>query len=80
MQSRRASQTRGAEEQHLRRQEDEELGRIAWVASTRSGLNLPGATTASLRALGAKMRGGSPKASVWRTQPSAQRLTQRPLD
>lgn len=47
-----------AEEQHLRRQEDEELGRVAWARSTRSGANLGAPTNADLRALGANVRAG----------------------
>lgn len=51
-----SGQTLSAEDHSLRRQEDEELGRVAWAKSTRSGLNLSAPTTADLRALGAKVR------------------------
>lgn len=58
MSGRENGQTLSAEQRYLRRQEDEELGRIAWAESTRSGLNLAGATTADLRMLGSKVRSG----------------------
>lgn len=47
-----------AEEQHARRRTDEDLGRMAWARSTRTGFNLPAPTTADLRVLGARVRAG----------------------
>jgi len=58
MSGRENGRTLSAEQRYLRRQEDEELGRIAWAESTRNGLNVVGATTADLRMLGAKVRSG----------------------
>jgi hypothetical protein len=48
----------GPEARRRRRQEDEGLGRMAWAESTRSGANLPAATTEDLIALGAQVRAG----------------------
>lgn len=56
--TKKSTQGMSAEEQALRRQEDEELGRAAWVSSSRNGTNLPARTTADLRALGAQVRAG----------------------
>ena len=48
----------GAEARRRRRQEDEGLGRMAWAESTRSGANVPAATTEDLIAMGAQVRAG----------------------
>ena len=45
-----------AEQHHQQRQYDEDLGRLAWASSSRSGVNLAAPTTADLRALGASVR------------------------
>lgn len=45
-----------AEEQHVKRQSDEELGRFVWANSTRTGSNFSATTTADLRSLGAQVR------------------------
>lgn len=53
-----AAKAESVEARRRRRQEDEGLGRMAWAESTRTGANLPAATTADLAALGAKVRHG----------------------
>lgn len=53
-----AAAPRTAEEALLRRREDEDLGRAAWVNSSRNGLNLAAPTASDLRAIGAKVRAG----------------------
>ena len=53
-----AAKAESVEARRRRRQEDEDLGRMAWAESTRTGANLPAATTADLAALGAKVRRG----------------------
>jgi hypothetical protein len=52
------SKTESVEARRRRQQEDESLGRMAWAESTRTGANVPAATTADLVALGARVRAG----------------------
>ncbi|MFM8375702.1 MAG: hypothetical protein ACKN9P_06530, partial [Phenylobacterium sp.] len=56
--SKGAAKAESVEARRRRRKEDEGLGRMAWAESTRTGANLPAATTADLAALGAKVRHG----------------------
>ena len=56
--SKGAANSESVEARRRRRQEDETLGRMAWAESTRTGANLPAATTADLADLGAKVRRG----------------------